>query len=417
MRLLLLSQYFPPEMGAPQARLSELAEQLIDLGWQVECLTALPNYPTGQVFPGYDARRPVVEEVGRIRTARVPLSPAKSGFVRRLRCYFSFVRSASRLGPKLVQKPDLLFVESPPLFIGFAAKRLSRSWNCPYVFNVSDLWPESAVRMGVIREGFLSRMVEKLELHFYRQAGGVTGQSSEIIDSVRRRAPQTKTAVITNGVEPARFGKQVLNQEAREWVGPQPGPVFIYAGLLGLAQGLDQILDLAKELPEAIPGRFVLVGEGPVRERLQNRITAEKISRVRLVPAQRRECIPALLAASDAAIISLGVSIPGAVPSKIYEAMASSLPILLIADGEAAKRVTDAQCGLAVSPGDAAALRDSFLRLASDASLRASMGGAGRQAAETLYNRSAIAAKLDKFLRTCLSHPPSVLSSSSPVAQ
>src|SRR5229473_266162 len=119
MRLLLVTQYFPPEMGAPQARLSELGEKLIDLGWQVECLTALPNYPTGRVFPEYDPSKPIVEKVGRIPTVRVPLSPAKNGFVRRLRCYFSFVWSAAHHGPRLCQRPDLLFVESPPLFIGF----------------------------------------------------------------------------------------------------------------------------------------------------------------------------------------------------------------------------------------------------------------------------------------------------------
>src|ERR1041385_9205020 len=107
-------------MGAPQARLSELGEQLIDLGWDVECLTALPNYPTGRIFPGY-AGKPVVESVGRITTARVPLTPAKEGFIRRLGCYFSFIGSASRFGPKLCSRPDLLFVESPPLFIGIAA--------------------------------------------------------------------------------------------------------------------------------------------------------------------------------------------------------------------------------------------------------------------------------------------------------
>jgi glycosyltransferase involved in cell wall biosynthesis len=402
MRTLILSQYFPPEMGAPQARLSELGEQLIDLGWSVECLTALPNYPTGQVFPAYHPRKPVVENVGRIRAVRVPLNPAKSGFVRRLQCYFSFVRSASRLGPRLCNRPDLLFVESPPLFIGFAARKLARTWGCPYVFNVSDLWPESAVRMGVIKEGLLSRMVEKLELHFYRHAAGVTGQSSEIIDSVRRRSPGTKAAVITNGVDPARFGKQVLDEAALVLVGSEPGPVFTYAGLLGLAQGLDQILDLAKSLPEGVPGRFVLIGDGPVRERLQNRIATEAIHRVKLAAAQPRARIPALLAASDAAIISLGMSIPGAVPSKIYEAMASRLPILLIANGEAARRVNDARCGLAAPPGDPKALKAAFLRLAADQTLRQNMGANGRQAAETIYHRKAIAATLDTFLHSCL---------------
>jgi glycosyltransferase involved in cell wall biosynthesis len=401
-RLLILSQYFPPEMGAPQVRLSELGDQLIDLDWSVECLTALPNYPTGQVFPTYDPRKPVVENVGRIRTIRVPLKPAKSGFVRRLRCYFSFVRSASRFGPRLCNQPDLLFVESPPLFIGFAARKLARIWGCPYVFNVSDLWPESAVRMGIIKEGFLSRMVEKLELSFYRHAAGVTGQSSEIIESVRRRSPHTKSAVITNGVDPARFGKLMLDQAGLGLVGPKPGPIFIYAGLMGLAQGLDQILDLAKSLPDSVPGRFVLVGEGPVREHLQTRIADQKISRVKLVSAQPRNRIPALLAASDAAIISLGMSIPGAVPSKIYEAMASSLPILLIADGEPATRVREANAGCSVCPGDSGGLLMAFRELATNAALRERMGAAGRHAAETTYNRKAIAVRLDEFLRECL---------------
>lgn len=402
MRLLILTQYFPPEMGAPQARLSELGEQLVDLGWEVDCLTAFPNYPTGQVLPGYNSRRSVVESVGRIRTARVPLTPAKSGFVRRLHCYFSFVWSASRLGPGLLQKPDLLFVESPPLFIGFAAKRLSRHWRCPYVFNVSDLWPESAVRMGVIKEGLVSRSIEKLELNFYRHAAAVTGQSSEIIDSVRRRSPATKTEVITNGVDPTRFGKQWADDSARELFGQEPGPVFIYAGLLGLAQGLDQILDLAKSIPAGVPGRFVLVGDGPVKEHLVRRIAKEGISRVRLAPAVTRERVPALLAMADAAVISLGMKLPGAVPSKIYEAMASGLPILLIAEGEAVARVHAANCGLTVSPGDASSLREAFLKLAGDSSLRQAMSVEGRRAAETTYHRRSIAGKLDGLLRECL---------------
>ncbi len=402
MRLLILTQYFPPEMGAPQARLSELGEKLIDLKWEVECLTALPNYPTGRVFPGYHPTKPIVEMVGRIRTARVPLSPAKSGFVRRLRCYFSFAWSAARFGPRLCNRPDILLVESPPLFIGFAAKMLARVWQCPYVFNVSDLWPESAIRMGIVKPGIATRMAEKLELYFYRHAAAITGQSQEIIESIRRRTPQKSTEVITNGVDPIRFGEHAANENARALVGHEPGPVFVYAGLMGLAQGLDQILDLAKALPHDLPGRFVLVGDGPVRDHLAKRISAEAIPRVRLVPAVAREQVPSLLAASDVAIITLGMNLPGAVPSKIYEAMASSLPILLIAHGEAAMRVSDAQCGFAVPPGNLHELRNAFVRLASEPDLRLVLGATGRMAAETVYDRKRIAIRLDTFLRESL---------------
>ena len=401
-RLCILTQYYPPEMGAPQARLSELGGRLVERGWQVEVLTALPNYPTGRIFDGYDPRKPKVEQIGQIRTVRVPLFTAKTGFTKRLRSYFSFVRSAKRYGPKLCQRPDLLYVESPPLFIGYAARYLARRWKCPYVFNVSDLWPDSAVRIGMVKPGLATWLAERLELKLYRHAAGVTGQSSEIIESVSQRSPGTRHAVITNGVEPSRFGKSFADDEARRLLGHEPGPIFIFAGLLGLAQGLDQILDVAATMPASMPGRFVLVGEGPAREKLEARIQAEAIPRVKIVSAQPRERVPALLAASDVAVISLGCSIPGAVPSKIYEAMASSLPILLIANGEPAQRVRDAESGIAVSPGNLQGALDAACRLAADANFRAQLGAGGRRAAESLYNRDRIAGRLDEFLRSVL---------------
>ncbi|GAA4451821.1 glycosyltransferase family 4 protein [Novipirellula rosea] len=401
-KICILTQYFPPEMGAPQARLSELGERLIDLGWDVEALTALPNYPTGKVFEEFDPRQPHVHQVGRIRTVRVPLYTAKQGFSKRIRCYFSFVRGAKRFGPKLCQRPDLLFVESPPLFISYAAKYLAKRWKCPFVFNVSDLWPESAIRMGVVKPGLATKMAERLELATYRRATAITGQSDEIIASVRERCPEVRTQVITNGVDPSRFGPEHADDEARQLIGSEPGPIFIFAGLIGLAQGLNQILDLAKSLDASTPGRFVLVGDGPAREDLEKRIERESIDRVKIVPAQPRERIPALLASADVAIISLGMAIPGAVPSKIYEAMASSLPILLIADGEPAKRIKNAKCGIAVSPSDIQNLLPTFKQLACDAELRREYGEQGRAAAETTYNRDHIAAMLDRVLRDVL---------------
>lgn len=401
-RLCILTQYFPPEMGAPQARLSELGQRLMQSGWEVEVLTALPNYPTGRVLAGYDPRKPHVEQIAGMRTVRVPLYTSKGGFTKRLRSYFSFVRAARRYGPKLCKRPDLLYVESPPLFIGYAALSLSRRWRCPYVFNVSDLWPESAIKMGVVKPGLATRLAERLELKLYRRAAGVTGQSSGIIASIKQRVPNVRAMVITNGVDPTRFGPHAADAEARALLGTEPGPIYIFAGLLGLAQGLDQVLDLAKSLPDDVAGRFVLVGDGPAREALAARIAKESIRRVRIVPAQPRERIPALLAAADVALITLGVSIPSAVPSKIYEAMATELPILLVADGEPNRRVADANCGISVSPGDLQGTRQAVELLSGDPQLRKQLGESGRKAAETLYNRDLIAARLDQFLRSVL---------------
>lgn len=400
-RLLFLSQYWPPEMGAPQGRLPELGERLIDLGWSIEALTALPNYPTGRILDGYAPWRPVVEMVGRIRTIRVPLLPSRGGFARRLLSYASFAGTSSLVGASLVSSPDLLFVESPPLFIGAAALYLSAVLRAPYVFNVSDLWPESAIRMGVVRPGLATGTAEALEYVLYRRAAAVTGQSDGILDAVSRRAPSARTFLVTNGVDPRRFGPDRADDEARTLLGSAPGPIFIFAGLLGYAQGLDQILDLARDLPPEVPGRFVLVGDGPVREHLATRIEREGLAeRVRLIGPQPRDRVPALLACADVAVISLGMSIVGAVPSKIYEAMAASLPILLVADGEPAQRVEAAGAGLTIPPGAPGLLRDAYVRLATDTALRARLGQGGRRAAETTYDRGEIASRLDGFLRT-----------------
>jgi len=389
-------------MGAPQGRLSELGEKLIDLGWDVETLTALPNYPTGHIFNGYSRWRTKVESVGRIRTARVPLYPAKRGFLRRLISYFSFSASAALNGKRLLRRPDVMLVESPPLFIGYAARFLTWQWKCPYVFNVSDLYPETAVRMGMLKDGTALRMAERLERSLYHHAAGVTGQSDEIVAGVLKQVPDKATAVITNGVDLNRFGKNKADDDSRKLLGDEPGPVFVYAGLMGLAQGLNQLLDLALSLPDDVPGRLVLVGEGPAREQLRARLAATPNPRVRILDPLPYDRIPPLLASADVAVISLGMQIPGAVPSKIYEAMASGLPILLLAEGEPARRVENAACGITVKPGDLKGTLKAYQRLATDAELRRMLGESGRQTAAAQYDRRLIAARLDKFLRTCV---------------
>ncbi len=398
-RILLLTQYFPPEIGAAQTRLFELGQELSTLGWEVEVLTALPNYPTGRVFEGYDVKKPLKEAIGRLSVVRVPLRPAQQGFADRLLCYFSFVRSAVRWGPKICVKPDVLFVESPPLFIGHAGVHLSRHWSVPMVFNVSDLWPESAKFMGVVKNRLVLAGAEALELSYYRRASLVTGTSDEIIESVRRRCPSTDAEVITNGVDIDRFGPQFINEEARSLLGDQDRVTFTYAGVMCLAQGLNQVLDVAASVRDLHQVQFVLIGDGADRESLRRRIDVENLHNVRLLQAQPKEKIPALLAASQVGFHVLKFAIPGAVPSKIYEAMASRLPILFAGEGEGARRVLKAGAGLAVPYGDIRALEEAVRGLASNTDLRRELGSAGRRAAEQLYSRKEIAKRLHQLLQ------------------
>jgi colanic acid biosynthesis glycosyl transferase WcaI len=396
-RVLFLTQYFPPEIGAAQTRLFELGQELSSLGWDVEVLTALPNYPTGRVFHGYGPTKPVRETLGRIFVVRVPLRPAQKGFLTRLICYYSFVISAIHWGSKLCRKPDVLFVESPPIFIGLAAISLSKHWRVPYIFNVSDLWPESAKRMGIVKNRLLLSLAEKLELSYYGRAALVTGTADEIVASIRQRS-STSAELITNGVDIDRFGPQHADAEARSLLSTEGRVTFIYAGVMGVAQGLDRILDVAVKVTDLSQVQFVLIGEGAERELLRRRVEAENLHNVRMLGAQPKEKIPSLLAAAHVAFNVLKFSIPGAIPSKIYEAMASGLPILFGGGGEGARRVLEANAGLVVPYNDIAGLEQGIRQLATQPALRQQFGKAGRLAAEKLYSRKEIARRLHELL-------------------
>jgi glycosyltransferase involved in cell wall biosynthesis len=396
-RVLLVTQYFPPEIGAAQTRLFELSQELSALGWDVEILTALPNYPTGHIFEGYSSGRPLRETLGLLSVVRVPLRPAQKGFLNRLVCYYSFVMSAIRWGRQLCQKPDVLFVESPPIFIGAAAVSLAKHWRIPYVFNVSDLWPESAQRMGIVKNRVLLSMAEKLELSYYRRAALVTGTADEIVASVRQRS-STPAEVITNGVDIDRFGRHHADADARSLLKTEGRITFIYAGVMGVAQGLDRVLDVAVRVKDLSQVQFVLIGEGAERESLRRRVESEKIQNVRVLGPQPKERIPALLAVSDGVFNVLKFSIPGAVPSKIYEAMATGLPIVFGGEGEGARRILEANAGIVVPYDDVEGLEQEIRQLVMSPALRRQFGQAGRLAAEKFYSRKEIAKRLHVLL-------------------
>jgi glycosyltransferase involved in cell wall biosynthesis len=252
--------------------------------------------------------------------------------------------------------------------------------------------------MGIVKNRILLALAEALELSYYRRAALVTGTSEEIIESVRRRCTSTPAEVITNGVDIDRFGPQCADDEARSLLGPRDRVSFMYAGVMGLAQGLDLILDVAEAVRDLSQVQFVLVGDGAERSSLKHRIEVENLHNVRILPPQPKERIPALLAASDVAIHVLKFSIPGAVPSKMYEAMASSLPILFAGEGEGARRILEAQAGLTVEYGDIRGLENAVRGLVSDSALRQKLGKSGRLTAEKLYNRKDIARRLHHLL-------------------
>lgn len=400
MRVTILTQYYPPEIGAPQRRLAQLVEGLCARGHQVTVLTAMPNYPTGKIFAGYGGfvREETLDGARIIRTFIYPTQSAD--LVKRLSNYFSFVFSSLLVGLVKLPACDYLLTESPPLFLGITGFLLSHAKRAKWIFNVSDLWPESAVRIGVLRPGPGLRASTWLEKFCYQRAWLVSGQSTSILANICARFPAVPTYLFSNGVNPAQFSPAFRSDKFKPYV-DTARPVALYAGLHGLAQGLEQILDAAQHLGDALPVEIFLLGDGPTKRGLMAQAQQHNLRHVHFLDPVTADAMPAWIASADIALVTLKEYIPGAVPSKLYEAMASGAAVLLVAEGEPADILKQHDAGLVVTPGDTIGLANALTTLACDPQLRQRLAANARRAVESHYDRRVIVerfiAQLEKF--------------------
>ena len=400
LRIMFLTHYFPPEIGAPQARMFELAKRLNELGDTVTVVTAFPNYPTGIVHEGYGGRFAMEERMDGVRVLRrwVFATP-NSGLFRRVVNWLSFVVS-SLTAARQVGKVDVMFVQSPPLPIGLATLAYARIKRAPFVFNVSDIWPQSAVELGVVRNRVAIRLAEMLEMHIYRRAARVTVPTPGMLERLAARGvPRDKLVLLTNGVDTTIYRPQPPDAGLASRLGFDGHKAFLYAGTHGLSQGLDVVLEAAKLTrdPEVL---YVLAGEGADKAALVAKAKSEGIANVRFLPNQPKSSMPALLNTTYAGIISLKPLdlFRSAFPSKMFESMAVGQPIVAALWGEAADMVRDAGCGVVTEPGNAGQLRDAVESLARDPERAREMGKRGRDYVAEHYNRTTIALRLHALL-------------------
>lgn len=395
MRMLILSQYYPPETGAPQNRLHELALRLQKRGMEVSVLTAMPNYPKMEIFEGYRDKRFVRENIDGIEVYRSRIFVKKSSSIfLRLLNYFSFTWTSFWTGLRKVPDFDVIMVESPPLFLGMSAYALARRKNARMIFNVSDLWPESAEKLGLVTNKFFLKMATWLEEFLYRKADLITGQTMGIVENIKGRFPEKKVYWLPNGVDLTYFDPSKIDSNWRSENGiAEEELVLLYAGIIGHAQGLGLILKAASQLKD-VPVRFVLVGDGPVKPELLKLKKELSVDNVTFFDPVTKTEIPQIVKAADAAIIPLK-KLPlfeGAIPSKIFENLAMKTPIILGVDGEARGLfIEEGQAGVFFEPENVddlvAAVRD-ILR---DRSSLKEMGENGRKYVELKFNRNTIA--------------------------
>jgi len=402
MKILFLTQYCPPEVGAPQNRIFEFAKQLKKFGHEVTILTAMPNYPRGEIFEEYRGKKIVKETIDGIDIVRTGIYATKSkDFVKRLRNYLSFTWSSVFSGAKHIEKQDVIITESPPLFLGWSGYVLSKMKKAKFIFNVSDLWPESAVKLGVLNNKAMIRASTWLEEFCYRKAAAVTGQTKGIVDNIVSRGfDKNKVHIITNGVDTEFFKKQNRSEEFRESIGIKNKFAVVYAGIHGIAQGLEVLVDAAEIIKEEKEIQIVFIGEGPEKPMLMNKVKEKKLENVSFLPMQDKKDMPKIIASMDATVVPLKKLdiFKGALPSKMFENLASEIPIVLAVEGEAENLINDAQAGIVVEPENSKEIAKAILKLHKNKELREDLGKNGRSYVMNNFSREAIARKLENIL-------------------
>lgn len=381
MRFLILSLYFPPEVGAPQTRLDAMSRELIRLGHKVEVVTALPNYPEGCISSMYRGTAYRCEQWNGMPVHRVWVYARVGRGVLRLLNYLSFTLS-SVLGLLRAKKADYVFVESPPLFLGLPGFVVSRLRGASFIFNVSDLWPDSVRQLGIIRSSLLLRAAEILEHWTYRKASYVVAVTEGIRKGLLegKGVPAEKVLFLPNGVDTELFRPGIADIVFKRSLGLEGKRVILYQGSEGYAHNLESVLHCAKLLAQARDIHFLFVGNGSSRTNLE-RLTHElNLDNVTFLNPVRKEELPRFFAIAECGLVSLR-ALPlfeGARPAKTLPILSSGKPVLYVGEGEGARLILDAQAGIVVPPGDPEALAAAVRTLLGDPELAARMGQSGR---------------------------------------
>jgi len=376
----------------------------VKLGHEVHVITCAPNVPNGVVYEGYRNRFCQTEVIDGIRVTRVwTYLAANKGTAKRILNYLSFMVSATLAGLS-AQRPDLVLATSPQFFNGWAGVILSRLRRLPLVLEIRDLWPDSIVVLGAMQNRHLLRVLYWLEKRMYAASDRIVtvgeGYRQDLLD---KGVSDSIISVIPNGVDKELFFPIPADPEARGRYCPNGGFTCAYVGTIGMACGLEVILEAAHILrKEGINGiRFLLVGDGAQREELEQRARLDGLDNVVFTGRIDKHLVPRVLSVVDACLVHLRKTdlFKRVLPSKIFEIAAMEKPIILGVEGCAAEIVKAAEAGICIEPEDAQGLVNAVNRLANDRPLGESLGKSGRRYVMRYYDRDSLAERYVSLLQ------------------
>jgi glycosyltransferase involved in cell wall biosynthesis len=377
MRVLILSQYFTPEVGATSTRVHAFAAGLAARGHDIDVVCEVPNHPQGVIWPGYRGRFVLRRRLDGFHGSWVWVRTRPDKRTRdRLAFYGSYTAAASLWG-SLLQRPDVILASSPPLPVGVAGWLLARRHRVPLVLDVRDLWPEAAVAVGELSNPRALRAAERLERFLYRGAAAITTVTEPFVRHIAAKGGEGKLTLLPNGT--TRFWLDAGSRSPDRAALRLPADEFVwtYAGNIGLAQGLDAAVDAAGLLGSGY--RLVLLGDGAQRRALERRAAAVAAQRVEFRDQVPEDRAADVLRASDALLVSLAPDpvLSSFVPSKLFDFCALGRPVVVAANGEP-QRLANA-AAVPVAAGDPVALAAAIRRLRGASAEASAIAEAGRR--------------------------------------
>ena len=404
-RILFISHYFPPEVNAPASRTHEHCRKWADDGHDITIITGVPNHPTGQLFRGYKNRFLQEEQVDGIRVIRTwMLLTSNAGFAKRILNFILFALMSVVASFK-VKDPEVVIATSPQFFCGLAGAAVAKIKRRPFILEVRDLWPKSIVELDQLGEGPILRFLEWLERRMYHSADGIVVNTRAFVDHIGQLDyPSDRIEIVYNGIDPDLFKPQPPSNELRARFDLEGRFCVGYLGTLGLAHGLQTLLEAAEALrsqPEIV---FLLIGDGAEKKKLESIVRERKLRNVRLIGLQPREMMPAWIATTDILIVTLR-DLPvfeTVIPSKIFEFLAQERPVIVAARGEIRSMTEASNVALTIDPEDPGALVGAIQQIRNEPESARERAKAGSSWVEENFVRTELAMKMLDFVEKCV---------------
>lgn len=403
LRLLFLTQYFPPESNAPANRVYEFAKTWTEMGHQVQVLTGFPNHPNGVIHPGYRRKAFMRERVDGIEVIRtLTFATANKGRLRRMFQFFTFMLAAILQGAYAAKRCDVVIATSPQLLVALAGYVLSLVLRKPFVMEVRDIWPEAIVAVGLMKPGPVISALEIVERFLYRRAKSIVVVTNGFAEKIAAKGiDPAKVVVVPNAVDLRQFSILDRKESAKAQFALDGKFLVSYIGTHGLAHNLTTVIEAAERLRDHSNVHFLFAGDGAERKRIEALVEKKALSNVTMLGQQSRELVPKLIGMSDVCLVPLRKTplFDATIPSKIYEIMACGVPMIISVSGEARSLVERAKAGIGIEPENVEQLIQAIRSLQDSHEKREALGQNGARFVKEEFDRIRVASRYIRHLK------------------